>query len=110
MANSWQVGTMYIQPNGPNGLFRQPGGRVRLSYPQQQTSVNYYETTPFSELTGVFSAGCGHFQNYPTMQQEYDEITGQPVMLITCAICSFIQYTLPVEQALSTVQQPQVVI
>ena len=58
MANSWQVGTMYIQPNGPNGLFRQPGGPGTLVYPQQQTSVNYYETTPFSELTGVFSAGA----------------------------------------------------
>lgn len=108
MANTWQVGTMYVQPNGPNGLFRQPGGPGTLVYPQQTTGVDYFSTKPFSELTGMFSCGCGHFVNEPMMQQEYDENTNGLIMLIICPICSFIQYTLPVDRALSTVQQPQV--
>lgn len=108
MSNTWNVGTMYIQPNGPNGLFRQPGGPGTQVYPAQATGIDYFSTHPFSELSGTFSAGCGHYQDYPTMQQELDVVSGKLVMLVICSVCSFIQYTLPIDQALSTVYQPQV--
>lgn len=110
MANSWTIGTMYVRPNGPNGLFRQPGGPGTQVFPAQATGVDYFSTHPFSELSGSMVAGCGHYQNSPMLQQEYDEDTNSLVMLIMCEICTFIQYTLPVEAALSTVQNPQLVV
>lgn len=108
--NTWTVGTFYVQPNGNRGLFEQPGGPGTEVFPAQQVGVDYFSTQPFSELTGVFSAGCGHFQDYPTLQQEVDYSSGEPVqtMLVICSVCSYIQYTLPIDQALSTVYQPQV--
>ena len=110
MANSWQIGTMYVQPNGPNGLFRQPGGPGTQVFPAQATGVGYFTTHPFSELSGQMVAGCCHYQNSPMLQQEYDEDTDSLVMLVMCSICSYIQYTLPVAEALSTVENPQLVI
>ena len=110
MANSWTVGTMYVQPNGPNGLFKQPGGPGTQVFPAQVTSVDYFQVTPFSELTGTMSAGCGHFQNAPTLQQEYDEESDQLVILVICNVCSYIQYFLPVADILSTVYNPITVI
>lgn len=101
---------MYIQPNGPNGLFKQPGGPNTPVYPQQVTSTDYFAVTPFSELTGMFSCGCSHFCNYPMMYREIDATTGDAVMLICCPICSFIQYSQPYEQALDTVLQPITVV
>jgi hypothetical protein len=101
---------MYVQPNGPNGLFRQPGGPNTQVFPAQQVGGGYESIQPFNELSGVFVAGCGHSQDSPMVQQEYDEDTGELVSLIICSVCSFIQYSLPVAQALSTVYSPQLVI
>ena len=101
---------MYVQPNGPNGLFRQPNGPNTQVFPAQATGVDYFSTHPFSELSGQMVGGCGHYQNSPMLQQEFDEVSGDLVMLVMCEICSYIQYSLPVEAALSTVQNPQLVI
>ena len=110
MANSWQVGTFYVQPNGYGGNFRQPGGPGTQVFPAQVTSVEYFQVTPFSELSGSMSAGCGHFQDYATLQQEYDADNDELVMLCVCSVCSYIQFSLPLAQALSTVQQPWIVV
>lgn len=110
MANSWKIGTFYVQPKGNNGMFTQPGGPGTQVFPAQVTSVDYFAVTPFSELTGSMAAGCGHFQDYATLQQELDEDTGELVMLIICSVCSYIQFSLPLAQALSTVDQPWIVI
>lgn len=110
MANLWNIGTMYIQPNGPNGLFSQPGGPGTQVFPAQVTGSDYFSTRPFSELSGLMVAGCAHYQDYPTLQQEYDEVSDSIVMLCLCSVCSYIQFTLPVDVALSTVAQPQIVI
>jgi hypothetical protein len=110
MANSWQIGTMYIQPNGPNGLFRQPGGPGTQVFPAPASGVDYFSTEPFNERSGLMFPGCGHSLDYPMLQQEYDEDTDSPVMLIICAECSFIQYSTSIESALSTVYTPTVVI
>jgi amino acid permease len=101
---------MYVQPNGPNGSFRQPGGPGTQVFPAQVTSVDYFAVTPFSELSGIQVAGCGHYQDYPTLQNEYDEDTGEKVVLIICSVCSYIQYATTPENAYSTVFNPQVVI
>lgn len=79
--------------------------------PQQQTSVDYFEVTPFSELTGTQVGGCGHYFDYPLIQQEYDWTTGSSVALLCCPLCGFVvSYLEPFEAALDTVQQPQIVI
>ena len=110
MANSWTIGTMYVRPNGPNGLFRQPGGPGTQVFPAQVTGTDYFSTRPFSELSGQWVAGCGHFQDYPTLQNEYDEVSGKQVVLVLCSVCSWIQYSTTPELAYSTVFNPQVVI
>jgi hypothetical protein len=110
MANTWQIGTFYIQPHGFNGQWTQPGGLNTQVFPAQVTSVDYFSVKPFSELTGTMVAGCGHYQDYPTLQQEYDEDTGEIVLLCVCSLCSFIQYALPAAQLLSTVYNPITVI
>jgi hypothetical protein len=107
MPNDWQVGALYPPPGGLGGFWKQPGGVGTLVYPQQQTGVDYFSTTPFSELSGVFSAPCGHFMNEPLVQREYDYTAGQSVALICCELCGFVVYTLsPFEAALDTTFQP----
>ena len=101
---------MYVQPNGPNGLFRQPGGPGTEVFPTNATGVDYFSTAPFNERTGLMFAGCGHSLDYPVLQNEYDEIAGEPVVLVLCATCSFIQYSTTPEIAYSTVYTPTVII
>lgn len=109
MANSWQVGALYnSQNNGVN--WSQPGGPGTQVFPAQQVGGSYESTTPFNELTGMQIAGCGHSQNEPMLQQEYDEVGGELVILVCCSLCSYIQYALPVAQILSTVYNPVTVI
>ena len=79
-------------------------------FPAQVVGGSYLSTEPFSELTGYQVAGCGHYQDYPTLQQEYDEDTDSLVILCICSLCSYIQYSLPVAQMLSTVYNPVTVI
>ena len=107
-SNDWQVGALY-PPGGLNNIkWSQPGGVGTLVYPQQQTGVDYFSTTPFSELSGVFNSGCGHSFDEPLVQREYDYNTNQSVALIQCPLCGFIIYTLePFESALDTITQPQ---
>ena len=107
-SNDWQIGALY-PPGGLNNIkWSQPGGVGTPVYPQQQTGVDYFSSHPFSELSGQFSVGCGHFCNMPLVQQEYDYVTESSVALICCPLCGYVQYTLePFESALSTVYQPQ---
>lgn len=106
MANSWQIGTLYIQPGGKGGFWKQPGGPNTQVFPAQATSVDYFSQKPFSELTGTYSCGCSHFCNYPEIYRDIDEDTGEALAMLCCPLCSFLQYTLPYEDALSTVLQP----
>lgn len=101
---------MYVRPNGPNGLFIQPGGPGTPVLPQPVTGVDYFSTQAFNERTGLMFAGCGHSLMYPTLQNEYDEDTGQQVVLCLCSECSFIQYSMTPENAYSTVYNPMVII
>jgi len=111
-ANTWEIGALY-PPGGLNNIkWSQPSGVGGIVYPQQQVSADYYignqAITPFSELTGIFSVQCGHFCNYPLIQQEWDFENDISVALICCPICGFVQYTLsPFSAALDTVAEPQ---
>lgn len=109
-SNSWQIGTLYLQPGGKGGFWKQPGGPGTQVFPAQATSVDYFSVKPFSEQSGLFSCGCSHFCNYPEIYRDIDVTTGEVLAMVTCPLCSFLQYTLPYEEALSTVQNPQLVI
>lgn len=108
-SNSWQVGALY-PPGGLNNIkWSQPSGVGGIVYPQQQTSVSYFAVTPFSELSGLWSVGCGHFCDYPLIQREWDFTKNSSVALICCPLCGFLAYTIePFEAALNTTYQPQV--
>jgi|SRR5579863_566048 len=110
-ANSWEIGALYPSPGGLGGFWKQPGGVGTQVFPAQQTGVDYFSIKPFSELSGVFSAICGHYINYPLVQREFDYTTNQSVALVTCSACGIVQYTIePFEAALNTVEQPWLVI
>jgi hypothetical protein len=107
-SNAWQIGALY-PPGGLNGVaWFQPAGVGGQVFPGPVTSVNYYETTPFSERSGVFAPACGHSVNMPLIQREWDYNTNSSVALCCCPECGFVCYTLePFEAALNTVFQPQ---
>lgn len=107
-SNAWQIGALY-PAGGRNGIaWSQPSGIGTAVLPGPVTSVSYFETTPFSELSGVFRPGCGHSVNEPLIQREYDYTTSSSVALCCCPECGYVQYTIePFEDALSTVMQPQ---
>lgn len=111
MANTWQVGALY-PPGGRNNVaWSQPGGVGTQVFPQQQTGVDYFAVTPFSELTGMMSSGCGHFLMTPLIQREYDYDTEKSVALLCCPLCGYVNsYLEPFEAALDTVYQPQVIV
>lgn len=109
MANTWQIGTLYI-PNYNGVAWQQPGGIGTQVFPAQQVGGAYESIQPFNEMSGAMTAGCGHSQNAPLLQQEYDEDSGELVILVLCSICSYTQYALPVAQVLSTVYNPVTVI
>lgn len=104
--NDWEIGAFYIQPNGFNGQWTQPGGVGTQVFPADATGNDYFSTAPFSEASGIFVSACSHSVNYPTLIQDVDVTTGEQIMLVVCPKCSYINYVLPLEQALSTVQTP----
>src|ERR1700722_11838794 len=90
--NDWKLGTMYIQPNGPNGYWTQPDGPYTLVYPQQASgNVNYFSTEPFNEKSAQFMFGCGHSVNEAMVFRDYDYENEISVALICCEMCTFIQ-------------------
>lgn len=94
MQNSWQLGTPYYT-TGPYAIFSQPGGPFTPVLPALNSG------TPWPEFPGaatmVFSygpwiiPGCGHPIHMYKVVQEYDFNLSQPVQLLTCNACSFVQ-------------------
>jgi hypothetical protein len=98
-SNSWEVGTMYY------------GGRLNgtiffsQSAPFQPVTPAITQGEPWTDFPGagsmVFSygpwimPGCGHPIHEFNVIQEYDYTTNQPVALLTCACCSYIQRAVP---------------
>lgn len=92
-ANTWQIGTFYIQPNGPNGYWHQPGGPGTPVIPPLQVQANseLLSIEPFTEKTGVYIFGCGHSVNRAQIYTDWDYETEMTVALIACPMCSFVQ-------------------
>jgi hypothetical protein len=92
--NTWILGTLYLQPHGPNGYWRQPGGPYTEVFPAQVVQPNStiapFSTAPVSEQTGVMSFPCGHFVDMPMIYRDIDVTTGKSVALVTCPQCSII--------------------
>jgi len=91
-ANLPPQGTLYIQ--NFNGIaWAQPGGPNTPVYPQQQIGVQYqFEPTPgsiiWSENSGLWSFSCSHWAMEPMIFQDFDEMLGVSVAVITCPICT----------------------
>jgi hypothetical protein len=87
-------GTLYIQ--GFHGVaWSQPGGPNTPVFPQQQNGVFVNYPVPgqfFSETSGLFTAGCGHWMDYPEIFTDYDNATAEAAVLVCCPLCSYIQY------------------
>ncbi len=87
--NDYAIGEFYVQPNGPNGIWTQPGGPGTIVYPRQvQASSNLFSVEPFSELTGMFIGSCGHSFDSITLYRSYDYVGQTSVALICCPLCS----------------------
>lgn len=109
--NRWSVGSLYPEGGLHDIAWSQPGGPGTRVFPQQQTGQDYFSTKPFSELSGVFVSPCGHYQDNPTIQREYDYDTNQSCALVQCSLCGYVAYVIePFEDALSTIQYPWVTI
>jgi hypothetical protein len=69
------VGTIY-RPNWGGINFTQPGGPYTTVYPQEQVNVPFaaYPTGGqlWAENSGIWVAGCGHWQNEPMIFQDFD--------------------------------------
>lgn len=108
--NAWEIGALY-PPGGLNNVkWSQPGGVGTQVFPAQQTSVDLLDITPFSELTGLMSAGCSHYFDEPLVQREFDYTENSSVALVCCPLCGYVQTAIePFEAALSTVSYPMLI-
>lgn len=82
------LGTQY-NPNQSGVPWTQPGGPGTLVYPQQQINVvwgppNGYPVPGqfFIESSGLFVAGCGHWQDYPRIFVDQSAIVLSPYYLV----------------------------
>jgi hypothetical protein len=87
----WTIGTLYIQPHGPDGNWSQPDGQYGQVFPAQPTgNADYLSILPFNARTGVYVFGCQHSGNYCTVYRDLNA-EGGPVALLCCNQCSYIQ-------------------
>jgi hypothetical protein len=94
------VGTFYI-PNYNGIPWSQPGGPNTTVYPQQENGPWLQYPVPgqwFSESSGLFSVGCGHWVDLPKIFVDVGLIGGIRMAAVCCPLCSFIQYYIPLTQ------------
>lgn len=88
----YEIGALYIQPHGPDGNWRQPGGVGTIVFPQQPSgNSDILSILPFSSLTGTYMFGCGHSCNMCQIYKDVDVSDNTPVAILACAQCSFVQ-------------------
>lgn len=105
-------GTLW-EPNFNGVAWEQPGGAGTLVFPQQQSGEFLAYPVPgqlWLEQTGLFVAGCGHWQDYPRIQRAYDEMLDTSVALVICALCSYIQYSVAPYDLIYNVEQFPIVL
>jgi hypothetical protein len=92
------LGTLY-SPNFNGVSWSQPGGPGTQVFPAQQINIpwtNY--PVPgwfFSENSGLYVAGCQHWMDYPRLFFDHDNMLNEDIVLVCCALCSYLQYTQP---------------
>lgn len=94
--NDWMVGLQY-DPTWNNVAWSQPGGPSTIVFPQQENSPWLNYPVPgqwFVELTGLWVSGCGHWQDFPLIIEDFDCTTGKSVALVCCSLCSYLNYVI----------------
>lgn len=97
--NRYTVGVPYtFQLNGAD-FFTQPGGPGTQVFPTQQNNTPWADypipglTT--NEYVPWFAPGCGHAIKHIKIIPEYDYVNDQPVSLVCCEICTYVQVVQP---------------
>ena len=97
--NTWQIGVPYSfrYQGGGADFWTQPDGPGTQVYPQEQLNNIWPDWPGAATLTinevpvfGLF-AGCGHGFNSWKVLQEYDNVKEQPVQLLVCPLCQYVQ-------------------
>jgi hypothetical protein len=94
------IGTFY-KANYHNIPWTQPGGPFTAVFPLQENGPFLNYPVPgqfFSETSGLFACGCGHFCDYPKVFNDVGLIGGIAMVAVCCPLCSFIQYYIPLSQ------------
>ena len=108
LANLPAVGTLY-NPHLNGIKWSQPGGPRTQVFPAQQNGpfLNYpVPGQTFSETSGLFVAGCGHWIDAPRLFFDHDNMLGIDVVAVCCAVCSYVQYYTPRAQYFDLVNNP----
>jgi hypothetical protein len=96
-SNSWQLGVPYdFTMNGVP--FWTQSAPFQPVFPTQQNGP--WPEYPIAggiinEFSPWWAPGCGHAIKLWRIFQEYDYVAGQPVSLICCNICTYIQQVAP---------------
>jgi hypothetical protein len=103
-SNTWEIGALYPQPGGINGIWTQPGGPNTTVYPKQESgNTDLFTQVPYNELTGQYIGSCGHSFNSCMVFREYNYNDDISVALLSCPQCGCVQRTVqPYEDALIT--------
>lgn len=115
-ANDWELGRMYFKGlnTAGNAQFTQPGPPFSTVYPQQPQGApwpDYPVPGLFYEFGGWNIPSCGHYIVQPKVIREYDYDNNVSVALVTCAVCSLIQYAIsPYEDWLNPIDRAIIVI
>lgn len=114
--NRWTQGTMYFQGilNAQPPFFTQPGGPNTPVFPTQRNAEPWPDYPipgqVIQEYSPWWAPGCGHSIKSWKVIREYDYTSGQSVALVTCEVCSFIQYAItPFEDWLNPIQRAIIV-
>lgn len=111
VTNTWELGTLYIRPNGPNGYWTQTDGPFSSVLPAQVVQPNStiapFSTAPVTEQTGVMSFPCGHFVDEPMIYRDYDYVTKSSAAMVCCPMCSILADVVePYEAWLNVITNP----
>jgi len=89
---------MYYQGsfNGVANFYTQPGGPGTQVFPANQRNTVWSAwpgaaTMTINEVANWVNPGCQHVVKMFTVIQEFDYVLGQPVQLLTCPTCSYVQ-------------------
>lgn len=93
--NSWQLGTMYYGGKLNGTPFFTQSAPFQPVFPQLPQGAPWPEWPGAASLVYSYAPwvgiGCLHWIHQYTIIQDYDYEKDQPVALITCPVCSYIQ-------------------